>query len=111
MSLFTVLEELAAGANPVLALDQDARKLVSRFLDDEFQKREVVEDVRLDGLLKFGARQRFLQNFREQLAKHGMLGGLGRLASFIAPVEEAHVDDLPNQVEKVGARQFHETRA
>jgi hypothetical protein len=40
-----------------------------------------------------------------------MLGRLGRLAYLIAAVEQAHIHNLPNQVEKVDAREFHEAGA
>ena len=85
VGLLAVLEKLAAPANPVLALDQDARELVAGLLGDEFQQREVVENVGFDRLLKFRARQRLLQNFGEHLAERGVLGRTDCLRSLSLP--------------------------
>ena len=59
-------------------------------------QRQLVQYVRLDGLLKFRARQRRLQNFRQQFAERAMLGRAGLLAVF--SVEQADVDLLSDQV-------------
>ena len=48
VGLLAVLEDLAATANVVLALDQDARKLVAGLLADEFHEGEAVKDVGVD---------------------------------------------------------------
>ena len=73
------------------------------------QQRQLVQHVRLDGLLKFRARQRLLQHFGEQLAKRAMLRRAGLLAVF--PVKQADVDRLPDQVQQIFSRKIHEARA
>ncbi len=114
VSLLAVLEDLAAPANVVLALDQDARELVARFLADEFQEREPVQDVWLDRLLEFRAGHRLLQHFCEDLAEGGVFGLAGAVLAFALPVllvEQGNVNRLADQVEQVLARKLDELGA
>ena len=59
-------------------------------------QRELVQNVGFDGLLKFRARDRGLQNFGEQLAESAVFRRAGVLAVFA--VEEADVDALADQI-------------
>ena len=113
VGLLAVFKQLAAPADPILALDQNARELVARFLADELQQRQVVQHVGFDRLYEFRARDRFLQDFREHLAKRGMLGRAGLLAVsfFFFAVEQVDVDRLTNQVSQIFARKFDKPRA
>ncbi len=70
--LFAVLEQFPARPDPILALHQQARKLVSNFLREVLQQRQVVQDVRLDRLLVLRPRQRLLQDFRQHFPERGV---------------------------------------
>ena len=108
--LLAVLEKLAAPANPVLALHQNARKLVAHFLADVLQQRKLMQNVGFDRLLKFRAGQRFLQNFGQHAAEGGVLRRAARLLAILA-VGQRQVDRLPNQIEKILAAKFEELGA
>ena len=70
-----------------------------------------MENIGLDRLLKFGARERLLQNFGEHLAERGVFGRAGLLARLVLAVEQTDVDRLANQIEQIFARKFDEARA
>ena len=107
--LFAVLEMFAAGADPVLALDEHAGKLSGNFRGEVLEERELVQDIALDGLLEFCAGDRGLQNLGEQLAERAMFGRAGLLAVFA--VEKADVDALADQILEVFSGEIDEARA
>src|SRR5208282_1312957 len=109
--LLAMLEKLAALSNPVLALDQDARELVSGLLHDEFQERQTVQNVRLNRLLEFGAGQRCLKNLGKKLAKRSMLRCTRLLAGPVLGVQKADADRLPDQIDQVFAGKLDKPRA
>ena len=68
-----------------------------------------MQHVGLDGLLKFRARQRLLQNLSEQFAKRAMLRGAR--CAFCPCRRQADVDSLAHEFEQVLPRKIHEPRA
>ena len=71
----------------------------------------MVENVRLDRLLEFCARYRFLQNVREHLAKCPMFRRTRLLAVLVLTEGQVDVDRLPDEVPQILARKFDEAWA
>ncbi len=106
--LLAALEMDAARVNPLFALDDQAGELAGDLAQQEFQNGEAIEDIHLDVLRVFGARQRNLKKFEELLAK---ARGIGRRGVAPLAIGKIQTGDGANAVEQVFARRLGEFRA
>ena len=109
VSLLTPLEMLATLSNPLLALQDQVRKLVADLQSQKFQQGQTEQQVDLDIFLVFRFGQRTLQHFRQQSPECRGVHRLGATQLDSRQVGSAGI--LPHQIKQVIPRHLRKFRA
>jgi hypothetical protein len=109
VGLFAAVKMLAAAANPFLPLEHEIGELCSDFLRKKFQQRDTKQEINFNIFSEFGS----LQPRVQQVRKMPLPGaGLRRPRRFafrelaFGLRQEHQVGILPDELQKVGARQL-----